>query len=34
MRPVHGIGGNSMTKSQRNPLALTKWPWLERTGSR
>jgi hypothetical protein len=23
-----------MKLSQRSPLALTKWPWLERTGSR
>jgi len=22
-----------MTESHRNPLALTKWPWLERTGA-
>ena len=32
-----GSQGNvvsSMKLSQRRPLVLTKWPWLERTGSR
>src|SRR5215208_1756922 len=33
-RPAQGIGASSMTEIQRNPLALTKWPRLERTGSR
>src|ERR1700712_2323731 len=31
-QPAHGTGANSMTHSQRRPLTLTKWPWLERTG--
>jgi maltose alpha-D-glucosyltransferase/alpha-amylase len=26
--------GRSITHNQRRPLALTKWPWLDRTGSR
>lgn len=29
-----GDGTSSMKASQRRPLALTKWPRLERTGSR
>ena len=33
-RPAQGTGTTSMRESQRRPLALTKWPWLERTGSR
>jgi hypothetical protein len=33
-RPVRGIGGSSMTRSHRNPPAVTTWPWLKRTGSR
>jgi hypothetical protein len=33
-QPAQGTGASSMTQSQRRPLALTKWPWLERTGSR
>ena len=33
-RPAQGIGTKSIRLSQRRPLALTKWPWLERTGSR
>src|SRR3954466_15195336 len=32
--PAHGIGASSITHNQRRPLALTKWPWLDRTGSR
>ena len=31
---AQGTGANSMTQSQRRPLALTKWPRLDRTGSR
>ena len=31
--PAHGIGASSITHNQRRPLALTKWPWLDRTGS-
>lgn len=33
-QPAQRTGASSMTQSQRRPLALTKWPWLERTGSR
>ena len=33
-QPAQGTGASSMTHSQRRPLALTKCPWLERTGSR
>ena len=33
-QPAQGTGAGSMTHSQRRPLALTKWPRLERTGSR
>ena len=33
-RPAQGIGASNIKLSQRNPLALTKWPLLERTGSR
>ena len=32
--PVHGTGTSNIRLSQRKPFALTKWPWLERTGSR
>jgi len=32
--PAQGTGASSMTHSQRRPEAFTKWPWLERTGSR
>lgn len=32
--PAHGTGANTIKLSHRKPLALTKWPWLERTGSR
>ena len=28
------MGANNIKLNQRSPLALTKWPWLERTGSR
>ena len=34
MRCAQGIGASSITLSQRRPDALTKCPWLERTGSR
>jgi hypothetical protein len=34
MRAVHGIGAKSITLSQRRPLALTKWRFEERVGSR
>jgi hypothetical protein len=33
-RPAQTIGTSSIRPSQRRLLALTKWPWLERTGSR
>ena len=33
IRPAHGIWTSSMTLIQRSPLALTKWPCEERTGS-
>jgi hypothetical protein len=33
-RPAQGTGTSSIKPSQRSPLALTKCPWLERTGSR
>jgi hypothetical protein len=33
-RPAQGIGASSTSEIQRRPLALTKWPRLERTGSR
>jgi hypothetical protein len=33
-RPAQEIGTSSIRLSQRRPLALTKCPWLERTGSR
>jgi hypothetical protein len=33
-RPAQGMGTSSIRLSQRRPEALTKWPWLERTGSR
>jgi hypothetical protein len=29
-----GMGTSNIKHSQRRPLALTKWLWLERTGSR
>jgi hypothetical protein len=32
--PAQGTGVSTMKLSKRSPLALTKWPWLERTGSR
>ena len=32
--PAQGMSGNSIRDSQRRPLALTKWPREERTGSR
>ncbi len=32
--PAQGTVTSSTRLSQRRPLALTKWPWLERTGSR
>jgi hypothetical protein len=34
MRCARGIGTGSITPSRRSPDALTKCPWLERTGSR
>ena len=34
VRPAQGIGTRSIRQTQRSPLALTKWLWLERTGSR
>jgi len=34
IRLVHETGVSTMKLNQRSPLALTKWPWLERTGSR
>src|SRR3954469_24874480 len=34
MRSAQGIGTSSIALSQRRPDALTKCPWLERTGSR
>ena len=33
-RPAQGMGANHIKLTQRNPLAFTKWPWLERTPSR
>jgi hypothetical protein len=33
-RPAQGIGTMTMSDSQRRPLARTKWPREERTGSR
>lgn len=30
----HGTGDKTRKLNQRKPLALTKWPWLDRTGSR
>jgi hypothetical protein len=33
-RAAQGTGASTMKLSQRRPLVLTKWPWLERTGSR
>jgi hypothetical protein len=33
-RGAQVIGGNSAKLNQRRPLALTKCPWLDRTGSR
>jgi hypothetical protein len=33
-RRAHGIGTTSMSESQRSPLAFTKCPCEERTGSR
>lgn len=33
-RPAQGIGTSSMRQIQRKPLTMTKWLWLERTGSR
>src|SRR3954453_1000131 len=33
-QPAQGMGASSITHNQRRPLALTKWPWLDRTGSR
>ena len=33
-RWVQGIGTNTCSEIQRNPLAFTKWPLLDRTGSR
>jgi hypothetical protein len=33
-RPAQGTGTTSMRESQRSPLASTKWPCEERTGSR
>ena len=33
-QPAQGTGASSITDSQRKPLALTKCPRLERTGSR
>jgi hypothetical protein len=32
--PAQGMSSNSISDSQRRPLALTKWPREERTGSR
>jgi hypothetical protein len=34
MRSAHGMGAKSIMLSQRRPLALTKWLFEERTGSR
>ena len=34
MHLAHGTGVRTMKLNQRKPLALTKCPWLERTGSR
>ena len=31
---THGIGASSISETQRSPVALTKWLWLERTASR
>ena len=33
-RPAQGIGTTTISDSHRRPLALTKWPCDERTGSR
>ena len=32
--PAQGRGVSTMKLNQRKPPAFTKWPWLERTGSR
>ena len=34
IRPAQGIGASSIRLSQRRPLALTKCPFEDRTGSR
>jgi hypothetical protein len=33
-RPAQGMGTSTIRQTQRSPLTLTKWLWLERTGSR
>ncbi len=34
VRPAQGMGTSNIMDTQRNARALTKWLWLERTGSR
>jgi hypothetical protein len=33
-RPAQGMGTSSIRHTHRSPRTLTKWLWLERTGSR